>query len=103
MRSDNVRVVELIATKIRRISRYRRRRFGRRTLGWAGGRASERVSTGFSVAKQYNVVSGELWAVEFLTERSGAGLIDIAVHRRIDVIPGAIVPNPGTAARALGQ
>jgi hypothetical protein len=42
-----------------------------------------------SVANWYDVIAGELRAVEFLTERTGARLTDIAVHRRIDVIPGA--------------
>jgi hypothetical protein len=67
------------------------------------GPASERSSAAFSVAKQCNIVVGELWAVEFLTERSGAGLIDIAVHCRIDVISRAQVLNPRTAARAVGH
>src|SRR6516164_6781617 len=57
----------------------------------------------FIVAKQDDVVAGELRAVEVLPERPSARLTNIAVHRRIDVIPGAIVPDPRTATRAVGH
>src|SRR5258708_20183879 len=51
-------------------------------------------SAAFIVAKRDDVIAGELGAVEDLTERPRARLIDIAVHRRLDLIPRAIIPYP---------
>jgi len=59
--------------------------------------------TSFGSAERCDVIAGELRTVEGLTKRRPARRSGIAVHGRIDMIPGPIVLDPGAAARTVGH
>ena len=66
------------------------------------GRSQQLITT-LGGAERNDIVAGESWPVENLSERPGASLVDIAVHGRIDMVAIAKVLEPRTAARTVGH